>query len=165
MIFTEVMRGVIGIVERKLDELYESNAIESFDRVSLDTIKWVVNAVELELGNRIKECEEIHKELQKAREEQAEWNVKAACLAANLEQEKHAFKTFRDSQNGMMNELQNVTCERNRLRDEINRASAAIAEYYPTTYGDQWEQRGMTLSALVDCITADLRRRREVAND
>jgi len=157
MIFTEVMRGVIGIVERKLDELYESNAIESFDRVSLDTIQWVVSAVELELGNRIKECEEIHKELKEAREEQAKWNVQAATIAANLEREKHAFKTFRESQNGMMNELQNVTCERNRLQDEIHRASAAIAEHYPTLRGDQWREQGMALSALVECMTAELK--------
>jgi chromosome segregation ATPase len=157
MIFTEVMRGVIGIVERNLDELYESNAIESFDRVSLDTIKWVVSAVELELGNRIGECADLHEALKEAREEQAQWNAKAATLAANLNQEKHAFKTFRDSQNGMMNELQNVTCERNRLRDEIHRASVAIAEHYPTLCGDQWKEQGVSLSALVDCMAAELK--------
>jgi len=44
-----------------------------------------------------------------------------------------------------------------KLAAEIHRASAAIAEHYPTLCGDQWKEQGVSLSALVDCITAELK--------
>jgi hypothetical protein len=44
-----------------------------------------------------------------------------------------------------------------KLTAEIDRASAAIAEHYPTLRGDQWREQGMALSALVECMTAELK--------
>ena len=44
-----------------------------------------------------------------------------------------------------------------KLTAEIDQASAAIAEHYPTLCGGQWKEQGMALSALVECMAAELK--------
>ena len=39
---------------------------------------------------------------------------------------------------------------------EINKACRAIADLYPTLCHGQWEQQGMALSALVECVVSDV---------
>jgi chromosome segregation ATPase len=119
MIANEVMHAVLELVQRKLDELYDRHEIDTYDRVSLESIRWTSYAMSNELAVAETAIITLREELQQSQANLQSVSANCASLSRELDSEKKAYQTFRTSQNGMMNELQEVTVERNRLREEL----------------------------------------------
>jgi chromosome segregation ATPase len=119
MIANEVMHAVLELVQRKLDELCDRHEIDTYERVSLESIRWTSYAMSNELSVAETAISKLREELHESQANLQSVSSNCESIRRELDSEKKAFHTFRTSQNGMMNELQKVTVERNRLRDEL----------------------------------------------